>query len=99
MEEYYNISKDYEELYDLVNAGNKIFCFADYSGMNRRKPPLRDLCLCKRTRYDNIEFQSRGMCYGSVSNDDLDVFAKTEKGLFIILCNECHIEWVKNNKV
>lgn len=84
----YNVSKDYRALYDLINKGKRVICFADY------KPhsdwlPARDICVARKSKY-NIEFQARGITYGAVDEWEPQTFEYFEG-----LCRHINIEWVK----
>lgn len=75
----YNLSKDYEKLYEYVVDGNIVACFVDYDRGTEK--PLRDICSCKKRHYGEIDFSVRGISYGSFLYNEKDSYYQpyTEK--------------------
>jgi len=97
-QEYYALSKDYEELYDLAMKGNKIFCYSNYHGMTWKQgqPVHRDPCICRYSEVrKGLGFWARGISYGDADKFTADYERVTEKECFINLCKSQNIEWVR----
>ena len=78
---YYKISRDYEELWNLINGGNKIVCWADYKTHDRRD--TRDIC--ELLKYDKI---ASILVHGQIA---LNAPSKDE---FINQCKSANIEFI-----
>ena len=94
--EFYNLSKDYDLLYDNIYEGNKIACFVNYNfrGLEDKYPPCRDICLVTKKKDFHIDFLARGISYGFV--DDYFKDNHTEKEVFISECKRMELEWINN---
>lgn len=90
----YDLSKDYDNLYNLVKLGGKIVCFVDYNfqELKGKYPPSRDVCVCKKTH--EIDFGCRGRSYDSISEYDIKRHGLTEKKLFISACKRLNVEFI-----
>lgn len=94
--QFYNLSKDYELLFDKICEGIEIACFVDYSfrSLEEKHPPCRDICLVRRRKEYDIDFLARGISYGSVCDFDKD--EHSEKNLFLSECKRMNVEWIDN---
>lgn len=88
----YNLSKDYEQLLQLICDGNEIACFVDYSYSKDDTNPCRDICKCRRHEECWIQFGVRGMQYGGVYKWQND--RGTEKELFFKECERMNVEFI-----
>ena len=93
---FYNLSTDYNLLYDNICKGNKIACFVNYNFrvLEGKYPPCRDICLVVKTTDFDIDFLARGISYGMVSDYFKDSY--TEKEVFISECKRMELEWINN---
>lgn len=94
--QFYNLSKDYELLYNKVCEWNEIACFVNYSfrSLEGKYPPSRDICLIRRRKKYDIDFLARGISYGGVS--DFGKNTHSEKSLFLSECERMDVEWIDN---
>lgn len=91
----YTLSKDYEALYELVKAGAEIACFVDYESSVNEQPPIRDICRCRMTDYNHIDFGCRGRSYGGTYPYETKTdFAGDEKKAFIWHCEVLNVEYI-----
>jgi len=88
----YNLSRDYEKLFELICAGKIAVGFVDYQWSGDEV--LKDVCSINRFQENRINISVRGMSYGSVYPFMLEDFNKTEKELFIGLCRSCNLEFI-----
>lgn len=90
----YTLSKDYEELYQLIKDGKQVVCFVNYR--RRIQPhPLRDVCVVKvMPNSSSIEFFCRGHGYGSVHDFQWKNTDKTEWNWFVAECYDLDVEWI-----
>ena len=79
---------DYEELYNRVMVGEKVPCWVDYVFRgDEDEEPFRDICICKKTEYNQIVFSVRGHEYDTNRRyEDLTNFIK--------ICNRSNVEYV-----
>ncbi|MEH0153756.1 hypothetical protein V6R21_06380 [Limibacter armeniacum] len=82
----YNLSKDYNTLYQHVCDGKVAACFVDYDG-------FRDICQIIKYRDYDISICCRGIGYGNVRTFHRK--RGTEKELFIAQCEKLNLEWIK----
>lgn len=87
----YNLSKDYDLLYKLLCDGHVIACFVDFAYRGDPKR-YRDICKAKRWHEYEMQFQSRGMTYGSVDRWQKD--KGSEKDLMIEECKRMNLEFI-----
>jgi len=89
----YNLSKDYEKLYQLICDGHRVAAWADsYSMGDPEGNHCRDICEVRRIGDYEIMISCRGTSYGYVWP-----FMKNEgpeKSLFVRACRACELEWV-----
>lgn len=84
----YQLSKDYKKLYNLLLEDKEIVVFVDY---HFKTLLIRDVATVRRFSSYSIEVAARGICYGSIYEDDnLD-----EETLFLGLCNDLKVEWIE----
>lgn len=95
---FYNLSKDYELLYEKICDGNEVACFVNYNlrGFEDTHPPCRDICVIKRRKAYDIDFLARGISYGSVSDYWKDT--NTEKEVFLTECERMCVDWIDNTE-
>ena len=99
---YYNLSKDYEKLYDLISKGEVIIGFVDFLHEKENLQPSKDVIQIKKIQgIRQIEIYCRGRCYGSVDEylfDDIPDNKKDtfEKEFFIKICKKNNLEWITN---
>lgn len=98
-ESYYSFSKDYVELFGLLQKGFRIACFVDfnYSSLKETCSPSRDICTAYEISGDYVVC-SRGREYGSVG--DIRHFKEFDNDLdrFIYLCNDLNLSFIKSDK-
>lgn len=94
VEEIYKTSRDYDRLFDLVEAGQRIICVIDYRFRSEpaSNPASRDICLARKTSYE-INISVRGMSYISIFNDMPD-----RKDLFKHWCAKENVAWIVPQK-
>lgn len=66
IEEIYITSDNYIKLKQLLDKGDTVICFIDFTGFS--DITMRDICLARRRdkddkEYDRYVFSSRGYCY------------------------------------
>jgi hypothetical protein len=89
----YNLSKDYERLYNIICAGQVAAAFVDYSFNGKGgKHVFKDLCAVKKRGLWDIDFYVRGTSYDSVS--DLWSHLGSEKDVFILCCEGLNLEFI-----
>ena len=94
-ENYYNLSNNYNELFDLICKDQEIAAFVDYDmSFDKEKWICRDICRVKRHGPYRIQIGSRGICYSSVEGFENE--KGTEKELFISRCEALNLEWISN---
>ncbi len=89
---FYKLSKDYDLLYQHICQGHIIAAFVDYNFVGSTTPPSRDICKIRRFKEYDIQFGSRGIGYGDVT----DYFKGThsELNLFLSECSRMNLEWI-----
>lgn len=90
----YELSKDYEKLYDMVCAGHRIIGFADYEFGGGEI--VKDVCSVKKDEY-NTQISSKGVCYGHAGDYAIGRHAGSEKNAFIAMCKNCNFEYIQPN--
>lgn len=98
-ESYYSNSRDYVELFGLLQKGFRIACFVDfnYSSLKDVCAPSRDICTAYEIAGDYV-IASRGREYGSVG--DLRYFKEFDNDLdrFVHLCSDLNLSFIKSDK-
>lgn len=90
---YYTLSRDYQKLKSLVDAGHKLAGYADYYFLNAYKPPHRDIVsICKHQ--DTINFGVRGHGYGQCGPFEAELYKMSEDDLFQNTCRSLNLEWI-----
>ena len=91
IETLYNTSRDYDKLFDLIEAGHRIVCLVDFRfrGEGEDTPASRDICSTKKTYYGDIDIGARGISYISIFNG-----AKDKKQVFKIWCEKVNLAWL-----
>jgi hypothetical protein len=87
----YNLSKDYERLYELICDGNRVVAFVDYK-FSGSEHVMRDVCLVEKRKDNRIVGFSRGICYLEVN--DWQTPSLDEKECFIVDCKHVNLEFV-----
>ena len=88
----YNLSRDYEKLFELICAGKIAVGFVDYKWSGDEV--LRDVCKIERTKENNIFIYARGHGYGSVYPFSIEDSGIKEKEYFILMCKSCNLEFI-----
>lgn len=96
---YYDTSKDYKLLFELLKKGNMILCIIDSVSWfkSKEKHITRAICVAKRLSDYDINFGVPGIQYGGISNYDNDG-KTTELKLFYAECRRMKLEWVAQKK-
>lgn len=76
----YNLSRDYDKLYELVCKGIIAAGFVDYQ-------ECRDICQIRKTKFNSINFGVRGHSYSEIDLDD-------GKDRFMKPCERLDLEWI-----
>lgn len=92
----YKLSKNYEELFDLLSKGHTVVGFADYRSFNDDRLTGRDVCQIVRRAAWNISFFCRGISYGNVF-DVCNPKGWSEKDVFIAECKAINAEFIPPN--
>jgi hypothetical protein len=92
----YNLSEDYEKLFDIICDGNVAAGFVDYrfNDDDKETPAFRDVCQIRRDGDWKISVHARGIVYGSVYPFDQE-YGRTEKELFIKMCQSMSLGWIQ----
>jgi len=98
MESIYNLSKDYEELFSLVDSGMEVLCYVDYSYRDNDPNPSRDVAKCRKID-ETIQVGARGIEYGGVSTWEVVRSGLTKEELFIKECHRMNLEWIRPSKL
>lgn len=90
VEKNYQTSRDYDKLFDLIEAGHRIVCVIDYRFRSEGidVPASRDVCVARKTAHE-INISVRGMSYISVFNDMPDL-----KQVFKHWCAKENVAWI-----
>lgn len=71
IEETYQLSRDYELLYQLVKDGHEIVCFVDHNfSISDKEHICRDVACAVFTKNNTLEIRVRGRCY--IQIDDIE---------------------------
>lgn len=81
----YTVSTNYERLWELASAGERIVCFVDMSWPDSSQTIYRDIAKTRRNEY-YVEIGCRGTCYLEARPE--------EKELFIKRCRQNHVEFI-----
>lgn len=85
----YKLSRNYKKLYKLINQGNTVICFVDFSFPGSKGSPSRDICKASKNE-DRIYFYSRGCVYIPIESWEPKTY-----DFFELLCMKYNVEWVK----
>lgn len=85
----YQLSKDYNRLFELVKSGNRIICFVDYGTKRFDGTPIRDVCTITNTNY---EASARGIGYFGFMDNEWPEDKLRKK--FEENCVQSNLEWV-----
>lgn len=88
----YQLSNDYDRLYELVCQGNEAVGFVDFK-LSDDTRVMRDVCGIKRRGEYQICFGVRGTGYASVHpfmRED-----GSEKDVFVGACKSINLEWIE----
>ncbi|MDV3673641.1 hypothetical protein CMU49_02415 [Elizabethkingia anophelis] len=99
MNKYYNLSRDYSKLYDLIRNKTLIVCFIDYYGRYREEndyPPCRDVAKINYRSDNDIDIGVRGISYGGIG--DFGKQNRSSKERFIEECESLNLEWIENRE-
>ena len=89
----YQLSKDYNALFDLLLKGEEPVCFVD--NKHDESPRVaRDVCRVRRAREYNIIAVSRGTIYFSVDPWLKEESALSEREIFCGICDGVNLEWI-----
>lgn len=97
---YYNLSKDYNKLYRFLvhipdlDETTQICAFVDHVWHGEDMPPSRDICKIIRFSEWDIQFQARGVGYGSVKEWKRSKAMLSERESFIEECKSLNLEWI-----
>lgn len=90
----YSLSYNYSELYRLLDKGQPIAAFVDYSFSSEvNKRVMRDICQVIKKKEFGIKFFVRGMSYDEVT--DVDCRDSDERTVFIKACKMMNLGWIK----
>jgi hypothetical protein len=89
----YVFSQDYEALFNIILKGFEIVGYVKTATGNAGRP-IRTPCVIKRTAPFEIKIYARGFSYGEINNYMEEEYKKTEKELFLIICEDCNLEWI-----
>lgn len=92
MKQYYNTSKDYKELFQLIVSGHEIACFVNYDW--RDGTITRDIARVRTSSEDKIYISCRGVEYASVESFEVSRNMPAER-LFVRACKGIDLEWIK----
>lgn len=88
----YQLSTDFDRLFDLLLEGQEVLGFVDYAGGGEK--PWRDVCRIRRLEGYRIIASCRGLTYFSVDPWLKDDSAFSEREIFCGMCKEANLEWV-----
>jgi hypothetical protein len=86
----YQLSKDYEKLFELICNGEVIAAFVDNS-FRSGEHVSRDICSVKMNQRFDIDIGVRGVCYGCVYGKDTKEEGKED---FIFDCKKLNLGWI-----
>jgi hypothetical protein len=90
----YKISKNYNELFELICQGHQIPCFVDYSYRDDDETVFRDICRVTRRADFYISFGARGISYGDISSWHKEN-GEREIDAFVGLCKILNVEFIE----
>lgn len=95
----YNLSQNYELLYQLICQGNQLACYVNYESgrIIPDRPAPRDICKVWREKEFDIDFVARGISYGSVRS--YDAKKGTEKEGFLRECVRMNVEFILPHEI
>ena len=89
----YNLSKNYDDLYDLVIAGHRVVAFVDYSfGDSLIGHVMRDVCVVEKRKNGSLTGFVRGISYFEV--EDWQTPELTMRESFIVDCKNANLEFI-----
>jgi len=86
----YELSKDYNKLYELICDGQIVAGFVDYDGCDEIQ---RDIAMILRHKEFDISILVRGTTYASVWGYERKTRI-SEQELFIRACQRTNLEWI-----
>lgn len=89
----YQLSTDFERLFDLLLEGQEVVAFVNYDGGGEQ--PWRDVCRIRRFEAYRILASCRGLTYFSVDPWLQEDSALSEREIFCGMCKGANIEWVE----
>jgi hypothetical protein len=85
----YQLSKNYDKLYELINESNRVVGFVNFVNYDH----CRDVCAITR-KNQSIDIRVRGTCYAWIdAHSSID--ESTIKTEFIHNCNVLDLEWIE----
>ena len=89
----YNLSIDYERLFQLLCENKEIAAFIDYKSIISGIPSVvsRDICTIRRFEEFLIQISARGISYGGLYGYEHTEY--NEKDLFIAVCKSLNLGW------
>lgn len=91
----YQLSTDFDRLFDLLLKGQEILGFVDYDGGGGK--PWRDVCRIRRLEGYRIIASCRGITYFSVDPWLKEDSALSEREIFCGMCQDANLEWVEQS--
>ena len=93
----YQLSKDYEKLYQLICAKKRVVAFVDYQFRGNNSRVMRDVCLVERRKDNSIVGFVRGIGYFEVY--DWQTPCLDEKECFIVDCKHVNLEFIPQSTI
>lgn len=89
----YQLSRDYNALFDLLLNGQRVACFVDNTH-DEAPRTVRDVCLAKRSGPFRVQVSVRGVSYFSIYPFEADENGADERKSFIEGCTDINLEWI-----
>jgi hypothetical protein len=93
MKTYYTLSRNYEKLKRLLDAGYLLAGYVDYTYHGAEPPHPRDLVNIV-VRAETVEFYVRGSGYGSAGTFEERLYGIPADVLFQKVCTALNLEWI-----
>jgi hypothetical protein len=93
----YQLSTDFDQLFDLLLEGKEAVGFVDYENDGSRV--FRDVVHIRRFEEFRITLAVRGMIYTSVDPWRQDYCEGSERDQFIAICRKANLEWIEPAQV
>lgn len=93
----YETSIDYEKLYDLCAAGQRVVCFVTYDFEGGRKPEpsmVTDICMARRTETPWKKKRPFFISVGCRGTGFIDSWQNDSKADFIEYCKYYNLEYI-----